>query len=181
MSTIKTILGLVFLCLFLDSVNAADDFVIKDFQVNSEMRPGGGFTVEERIAVYFNEKRRGLIRTIPYVYKVEGQRYQIRIKDLKSESHKDKVTREGGEYKLRMGRADKYVTGLQTYLITYYVSNALMDRSEDEVEFFWNLTGNDWDVTIEKASYKIQFPSQVNITEDNLRLYSGPYLSLIHI
>lgn len=138
------------------------------------MLPSGDFDVEETIEVFFNEKRRGIFRTIPYIYNIEGQRHQIKLRNFSSASHKYKISQKRGNRILRMGDTNKYLTGSQTYKISYQVTNAYMDR-EDELEFFWNLTGNDWEVPIERMEYKISFPGQVSLSEDNLRIFSGPY------
>ena len=170
--TISTLF--LFIIFFTFHAQAKDDFVIKDFHVEIVMLSDGSFTVEETIEVFFYERRRGIFRSIPYAYTANGQRNEIKISNINSRNHRSKVSREKGNVILRMGKSDKYLKGAQTYVINYKVSNAFMNR-DTEIEFFWNLTGNEWEVPIEKMSYKLQVPDEVIISEENLRIYSGPY------
>ena len=170
--TISTLF--LFIIFFTFQAQAKDDFVIKDFHVEIVMLSDGSFTVEETIEVFFYERSRGIFRSIPYAYTANGQRNEIKISNINSRNHRSKVSRKKGNVILKMGKSDKYLKGAQTYVINYKVSNAFMNR-DTEIEFFWNLTGNEWEVPIEKMSYKLQFPDEVIISEENLRIYSGPY------
>jgi len=171
---IKNFFALNIFLLFTATCHGQSDFVVKDFHVTVNINTDGVMDVEETIEVFFHEKRRGILRTVPYIFDVENKRHQINVSGLKSTSHKDKVSKKDGNQILRMGDPNKYLTGKQVYVIQYQVASAFMDRGQ-EAEFFWNLTGNDWKVPLEKVSYRITFPDALDISKDNLRIYSGPY------
>ena len=156
------------------SAQSKDDFEIQDYHVDITLGADGVLNVEEQIQVYFNEKRRGIFRTLPYVYEVEGGRHQIKINKLRSPSHKYKRSREKGNRILRMGDPDKYLKGAETFILTYEITDAFMDRGE-EVELFWNLIGDAWQVPIKKVDFVIRLPEGTAVTEENLRIFTGPY------
>ena len=79
---------------------------------------------------------------------------------------------------LRIGDADTYVYGLQTYVITYTqrdVTKHFPESSRDE--FYWDLNGSDWKVPIKdfKASLYVDdgLRSSLNITQQYC--YTGAY------
>ncbi len=60
------------------------------------------------------------------------------------------MIRTGNVIRVRIGDAERYVSGLQTYEITYRVQNAIL-FFDDHDELYWNVTGNDWNAPIKKA------------------------------
>src|SRR5206468_3047611 len=53
--------------------------------------------------------------------------------------------------RIRIGDPDKLVSGQQRYAISYTVHDGL-NPFPDHDELFWNVTGNEWPVSIERAS-----------------------------
>ncbi len=53
---------------------------------------------------------------------------------------------------IRIGDADKTVSGVQTYRISYRLKNALTEYGDHD-EFFWNVTGKEWDVPVQSARF----------------------------
>lgn len=51
----------------------AQDFIIDHFAVDIAIQQDGSLQIEETIEVDFNERRRGIFRTIPERYTFEGQ------------------------------------------------------------------------------------------------------------
>jgi hypothetical protein len=64
------------------------------------------------------------------------------------------VSRKGSIIHIRIGDADRYVTGKQTYVISYEVENAILFL-DDRDELYWNVTGNYWKAPIENASASV--------------------------
>src|SRR4030095_7266403 len=59
--------------------------------------------------------------------------------------------------RIKIGDPDKLVTGPQRYVISYTVHDGL-NPFPDHDELFWNVTGNDWHVPIERASATVVVP-----------------------
>jgi uncharacterized membrane protein YgcG len=53
---------------------------------------------------------------------------------------------------LRVGRSDTFVTGTHRYVIRYRTNQVINDFS-DTHELYWNVTGNEWPVAINHASF----------------------------
>src|SRR5260370_12653785 len=88
--------------------------------------------------------------------------------DLKYESSRDRHYR---KLKIYVDNADNSV---QTINIQYTVSDALR-FFEDHDEFYWNITGDQWDVPIGSASASISLPVEAK----NIRaaVYTARYRS----
>lgn len=67
-------------------------------------------------------------------------------------------SKSGGYAKLKIGDPDQTVTGLQTYSITYSVTNAV-NFFTDHDELYWNVTGNEWEVPISNSSAHVVMPT----------------------
>ena len=162
LSSILTIL------LFSLSLWADDGFVIRSYHVEVLLQEDGVIKVIEDIQVDFKERRRGIFRTIPTVYDSNGNdQYQVDIEDIEVSNWNYKVSTKRNEKEIRIGDADRYLTGVHNYRITYRVYGAIA-RYEDSDEFYWNIIGPEWEAPIGAASYEVRFPYGWN-------------LSLIHI
>jgi len=70
--------------------------------------------------------------------------------------------RQGRNFVLRIGDPDRTIVGAQTYTISYRVDRALLFNNEENIQFFWNVTGNDWDVLIKRAEARVTLPASVS-------------------
>ena len=148
-----------FLLFFVGFVMAQEAFEIKNYQVVINIDESGKLHVNEILDVFFKEKRRGLIREIPYVYKTREQQYKTPITNIKVKDHKVKVADQSGNKKLRIGDANKYLLGDQRYEISYDVGGAVV-RYDDHDEFYWNVIGFESEVETNVASFSIRFPTE---------------------
>jgi len=73
------------------------------------------------------------------------------VTDGSGKSWKYKVDKTGHVINVRIGDANKYVSGSQTYVITYQAENAILFLGDHD-ELYWNVTGNDWKAPIREAS-----------------------------
>jgi hypothetical protein len=76
---------------------------------------------------------------------------------------------DGGNLKLRIGDPDEVVSGRQTYVIRYRV-RGVFNRFGDHDELYWNATGNDWSVTIDRATARVTAPGTISEST----CYAGP-------
>ena len=74
----------------------------------------------------------------------------------------------------KIGDADVIVRGVNNYRITYKVKNAVrFDNSQEFDEFYWNLSGNFWDIEIDSFSAVISFPQEVTPQNTQVDFYTG--------
>ncbi len=160
------------LLLFSRAAAQAEYFVIDQFDIRIRIDESGYFEVTEAIDVTFSEPRHGIYRVIPYRYRIEGKKYDIRLYDISVAGRKFKRERERGNLRIRIGDPDKYVEGSQRYTISYKVERAWLFE-ENHTEFYWNLTGNEWEVPIETIAFRIQLPEEVSLNPKDYHVYTG--------
>lgn len=135
---------------------------IRSFYSEIFISKDGSVSVQEDIEYDFvGELRHGIFREIPYKYQIGIKNYNLRmhvakVTDFNDAPYKYKVSRENGRVKVRIGDPDKEVTGVHGYRIEYIVDGAIV-FFKDHDELYWNVTGNEWKVPIEKASAKVYF------------------------
>ena len=155
------------------SLLADDGFIIKSYHVEVLLQEDGVIKVVEDIEVDFLERRRGIFKTIPTVYDANGDaNYRVDIEDIEVSNWNYKVTNNRREKEIRIGDADRYLSGIQNYRITYRAYGAIA-RYEDSDEFYWNIIGPEWEVPIESASYSVRFPYGWNSQVKNYQSTSG--------
>ena len=166
LSILSTSLFVALFSLFSFDTSAREAFVIENFQVVATISDDGSFTVQEKISVNFTEERRGIFRNIPTANEYDGRRQDIRISDIRVDNWQSKISRQRGGLTIRIGNPDRYVRGRQEYSISYKVENGIL-QTEMHDEFYWNLTGTEWDTDIQNTSFSIRYPSewQGQITE----------------
>jgi len=167
----------VFFLLLTLSLPAAEQ--INSFDVDVYIPDDGIVRVEENIEYQFpDEKRRGIIRKIPYKYTFGQNNYNLRIDvrnvtDFEGNSYKYSVKEDNGYVEIKIGDPDILVTGVKDYRIEYFVKKAIREF-EGYDEFFWNVTGTEWNLPILSSSAHIYFEADI---PDELRMdcFTGKY------
>jgi len=167
---------------------------IRDFYVEIFINKNASVSVQEDIEYDFGlELRHGIFREIPYQYRIDRFRnYNLRmnaqgVTDFEDKPYNYDVSRSRGIVNVKIGDADKKITGVHGYSIKYHVERAVV-FFEDHDELYWNVTGNEWRIPIRKASAKVYFeggmPEGVKATcytgyygskEQNCRLNINPH------
>jgi uncharacterized membrane protein len=150
----------------------AEYYTITRFDVKVSLATDGSAIFQETIVVRFSEPRHGIIRFIPYRDKVDGKTLDRIFQDVEVDGFKFTTSKENSNLIIKMGDADKYVNGTQTYRITYKVLNAL-NTFKDHSEFYWDILGSSSPVNIESAAFHLSFPEGVNLTAKDVRSFSG--------
>ena len=159
MKKLFVFLVLLFSFFFTPQISFAE--IIHSFDVNIMASKNGEMKVTETINYDFeNEYKHGIFRDIP-LYSMVGDLYRtIKIENLNvlrdSEIEKFAVSSDAKNLNLKIGNANKTITGSHIYTISYKVINGIGSNFEDHDEIYWNATGNNWQVTIEKASAKVE-------------------------
>jgi len=160
---------------------ADEGWVIERFVADIEIQRDGTLNITESIDVDFLtlQDRHGIFRVIPVRYQWDADPKMLRVYDVDVRSVRDASgrsltyeTSEGGgpNFSIRIGDADRIVTGKQTYRIDYTVRGAL-NPFADHDELFWNVNGGDWEVPmrIVTATVHSGFDAFTSVT-----CYEGP-------
>lgn len=153
---------------------------IESFDVSIIAHKDGTMTIKEKIDYDFgSENRHGIFRTLPLVSEV-GPLYRIIVVDfldIKRDGSNEnfEVDKQSKNIEVKIGDPDKTITGLHNYIIVYTVENGIGSNYENHDEIYWNVTGNSWQIPIEKASYKIETDFGVDPLESIC--FTGPAAS----
>ena len=148
--------------------HGAEAFEIRDYDVKVSVGEDNAYEVVEMIKVEFSEPRHGIYRTIPLSY--DGRR--ANIKQIGVAGWDIKTSTDSQNLVIRIGSEDEYVSGNQTYAISYRYELP-PDRSEEYDEFYFNLIGNEWPVSIDNVSFSVDMPKPFD--SGDVSVYSGPY------
>jgi hypothetical protein len=150
------------ICLALPSTAWSRDLHIVGFDAQITVAPDGTLKVRESLHAHFEGTWQGLYRTIPTEYTTQQQlNYTLFLDDFR-------VTDEGGTaLPFAMARQGRYrelriaVPGAtdtdKIVVIEYRVLNALAFHGEYD-ELYWNVTGDEWDVPLERVTARIALP-----------------------
>lgn len=172
------VLSLALAFLALPGLASAEE-VIRDIAVKVTPDVGRRLIFEETIEYDFGDaSRHGIYRDIPEVYDRDGGSYNYHLdilgvwRDNNPEPYE--VSRSGGNVDIKIGDADKTITGPHTYAIRYATDRAL-NFFEDHSELYWNAVGNGWQVPIEKASIEFNYLDEIKPESVRTDCFTGPY------
>jgi uncharacterized protein (TIGR04222 family) len=143
---------------------------ISRYTVAMDVRRDGSMRVTETIDYDFgsSQGKHGIFRTIPTVFPYDDTRervYPIDDVDVSSPTGApdDTKVEDGKVTSIRIGDADKTVSGRQTYVLTYDVGG-VVNSFGDHQELYWNAIGTEWSVTIGQAAATVKGPAAVQKT-----------------
>ncbi|HCC23070.1 TPA: hypothetical protein DF272_02720 [Candidatus Falkowbacteria bacterium] len=152
------------------------DWVIEAFDAVYQVKDDGTIEVTETILADFHEEKHGIFRSIPIEYKdTQGFNYKLRISNVS-------VTNEVGDnypiadrgsnpFYLKIGDPDVTLTGKHIYVIQYTIDRGIRFFTDHD-EFYFNITGSEWDTYIAAASATIKF-DPVAVSETHWACYFG--------
>ena len=167
----KKLFALIFFSFILfNNANAQEAFTIRQYNVDVKVNKDASLDIAETISVHFTESRHGIIRQIPYKYRLEnlpagtekatrqmesgGYAHTI-VENIKVYGWDYSVSNQGDYKVVKIGSKNKYVEGDQQYVITYRVLNAI-NFFKDHSELYFNLIGDQWATTIADVNFKIE-------------------------
>lgn len=152
---------------------------ISSFQSSLDIQSDGTLLVKERIQYDFGTSfRHGIYRTIPYTTKnKEGKKFlmdlhSFNVVDEKSTPYTYTVETSDDVKNIKIGDADKTISGLHEYIISYTAAGALTYFSDHD-ELYWNVTGNGWGYPIQKGSATVSLPETIAPSDIQLACYTG--------
>jgi uncharacterized membrane protein len=138
------------------------------------------FTVIETIDVEFHRQRHGVYREIPFKYTDDlGRTIRtpleiLSVTDSIGRDWKYSLRRVGNVVNVRIGDAKKYVSGFQSYVLTYKVENAIL-YFDNHDELYWNVTGNYWKAPIRSASADVTLSAKKKSENLWAACFTGTY------
>lgn len=160
------------------NVNAQLDtygWQIDSFKSDINIRADGKVAITEILQVDFGTlDKHGIFRDIPYIYtNTDGTKTytEIEIGSVKrnTKNEKYKLSKSNGYVDIKIGDANKTISGKQTYEITYMASGILLPY-ESYDELYWNVTGDKWGVPIQNATATVTASSIIQTS-----CYQGSY------
>jgi hypothetical protein len=172
------VVALALVALFFAAAAHARTLTIQDFTEHVVVGQNGTTDVIESLEIRFTGSWQGIYRKIPVEYTTpQGFGYTlflqpISITDDSGSALKYEQTKQGRYTQFKI-----YVPGAEdatrTVLIHYQVLDAINFSFGDHDEFYWNVTGDEWDNTIESASAHIELPE--GVTGLHAIAYTGVY------
>ena len=176
----KKLQYLILFCLFFlfPLASHAQSEKVIDFSTDIVINQDSSLVVNEQITYDFGtEQRHGIYRDIIEKYQRDSGNYYIDINVISVTDDKGNVwpyetSRQGIYYRIKIGDANKYVTGQQIYNIKYEVKGAINYFTEHD-ELYWNVAGTGWPVAIEKAGATVHLPQVLEMNQIQKTCYTG--------
>ena len=166
--------GLLSLVLLL-CCSAAHAESIRNYEVEMVAMSDGSMLVSEHIEYDFGKlNRHGIYRDIPITVPAAwGGRRTLRLHNVRIEQdgltaqwQESSVNGDAGPMlRLRIGDANRTITGLHNYAISYLVDDALLPSGERDA-FRWNAIGTGWKIPIHKATVWLTVPEELKNQAD---------------
>jgi len=149
---------------------------VSDFESEITILSDGLVKIEETIQVVFDVEKHGIYRDMPIAYqRKDGSEYTTPVKILSVTngqfSSEYSTESNGANLRIKIGDANRTVAGEQTYKILYTVEGGL-SAFDSYDELYWNVTGNEWGVPIDRARATIHLPGNTFIQAS---CYFGKY------
>lgn len=144
------------------------DYVIDKYNVDIIVNENNTFDITETITAYFNSPRHGIYRNIPLkndIVRLNGSITKNRAKISNISINEEYTTSiDDGEYQVKIGSADKTITGEHKYEIKY-TYNLGKDKIRNYDELYYNIIGNGWDTVIGNITFTITMPKAFDISK----------------
>lgn len=159
-----------------DDANAYNGYKIDAYDVNIIVEENNTLVITENIKANFTVPKHGIIRKIPLKNEVKREdgstsRNSIRLTDLDVNARYS-VSNSSGYRVIKIGDADKTLTGVVDYKISYKY-NLGKDPLKDVDELYYNIIGDEWDTSISNVTFTIIMPSDFDTSK--LGFSSGKY------
>lgn len=135
----------------------AESFYIDNYDIALNVNKNKSVAVIETLDVVFTRSSHGIIRDIPHPRGASITGIHVSAPFLASH--------QSDNLSLRIGDADRYISGHQRYEITYNYN-----YHDNENEFYHNLVGTRWNVPIYKVRFRIKMPSAINAEQAGLSI-----------
>ncbi|MDD4717298.1 MAG: DUF2207 domain-containing protein, partial [Eubacteriales bacterium] len=160
------------LMLLVHDVHAQEAFYIEKYSIDIKTGTDSSYYFEEEITVFFTSKRHGIIRSIPKA----GNDLPYFVSEISVSGDESTVEYDSYNINLRIGDANKEISGLKTYVIKYKLQ--FFKDTYDDFDFsYLNLIGTQWDTYIKNVDINYYYPviNDIPIKPYEYNLYAGRY------
>jgi len=139
---------------------------INNFSTIIKINADASLDISEKIDYDFGtNSKHGIFRDIPILYQARGGNFNLRISDIGVKDENGYVypfseSFAGNDISIKIGDANKLVSGKKTYIINYKIRRAI-NYFDFYDELYWNVTGNGWPVTIDNSEATVILPTGV--------------------
>jgi hypothetical protein len=158
---------------------AAAGEAIRLFATEIHLETEDAFTVEERIRYDFgHQQRHGIYREVPIRYgrgRAADYRISLDVEAVTDEigiAQPYQVSTSGRNLRIRIGDPKREITGNRSYLIRYRVKRGIL-YFDDHDELYWNVTGTDWPVPIDRAEAVVFLPEGAPLELMSFTCFTG--------
>ncbi len=150
---------------------------IDSMDLNATINYDSTVSVIETIKYNFGEEsKHGIYRTIPLGFIGKGEPVHTSISDInvtdeKGSNYTYEITSKD-PLNIKIGDADVLIDGIHTYKISYKILHSI-GYYPDRDEFYWNITGNAWEVPIQKVTASVTIPDPINMSYVTTYDYCG--------
>ncbi len=151
---------------------------ITNFASTIQLNQDASIDVREDLTVRFTTpNRHGISRFIPVVYTRSGNNFTIDLKLLAVTTTGGQyvpfhTSKQGRDFYIKIGDPKKTIMGLHKYHIHYSVRRAI-NFFDNEPELYWNVTGNESHMSIEKVVAQVVFPAVRDKSEIRAKSFIG--------
>lgn len=171
----------VAVALALPAAAAQSDERIVDYDVELRIEESGALVVREVVAYDFGANRRhGILRDLRLRLHYDGRHDRVYpLGDVSVDTSpgtpgQHRVEHAGAITRIRVGDPDRTITGTHTYVLTYRLEQTL-NGFPDHDELYWNVTGHEWEVPIERVRVRLDAPGPIT----RVACYAGPERSAL--
>ena len=169
-------------CLLLIAAQAVPAFAVNfttdSFHTTLDVQENSSMHVTETISVNFESPGHGIFRDIwdygTIWFDKDGELVETellyKLKHFKCEGEEIKKSSETDYVSIRIGSADRTVTGPHTYKLEYDVV-MYKDTLNDMDQLYWNIMPMYWQTDVEQFSFTIHMPKEFD--ESKLEIISG--------
>lgn len=156
-----------------------NDFTVTNFEADyylSKNDPHGQMDITEKIEVNFTDNNHGILRAIPKSY--QGHSLQISsIETLKNDGTKwpYETYSSNGNLVLKIGDANKTVTGPNTFIVKYQVTGPI-SYYEGHDELYWDVNGDNWQQPFINVVSRLHIPIELTTAlKPQQKCYAGSF------
>lgn len=182
----SAILFVVALFFNITAIHAYDPgYYFDTYHFDMTVHEDGSYDVVESIDAVFTEESRGIFREIPTLVwvkrdvsdnqdgsKTKMLQYHVDVDNVEVSEETSEEDADG-LYSIRIGSADKYITGPHSYTIKYTLT-PYGDRVEQSDLFFYSVLGVGWDCKTNQFTFTIHFDKPLKDEElAKLEVFTG--------
>lgn len=183
LGSVLLLLGIYFVPSSVLARENVTDWYVQNFDSSIVVNKDSSLDITEMITADCGNAvdKHGIFRILPESIKVEGGETiktpveLVSITDFSDKSIPFTESKSSTDDTVtwKIGDPNKTVQGVNYYKIHYRVKNAIRFGNPNFDEFYWNLSGNFWDLEIDKFHGKITFPEEVTKDNSTLNYYTG--------